>query len=232
MTSIFNTALATHIVAGSLALILGIVPIFTTKGGGRHRAAGRGFTRLMYFVLGSAALMTVMAIQPYFAALTVGASISTFSGIRVLRRKRPDIDPAQRAQTLDWLFIAAAALILLLLTVLAAAGEVGQNATVFYVLIAGASAYLLWDVVRFMFPAAWPFFPRLWFYEHLVKMIASYSAVMAAFSGSVLHFLPIPEPWKQLWSTILFHNLMIGFILWHALVKPRLQRRKARSAAA
>lgn len=224
MDTLFTVALVTHIASGSLALAIGLVPIFTAKGGRRHRATGRWFIRLMYLVLGSAALMTVLAMKPYFAALTVGASISTFSGIRVLRRKRPDIDPAQRAQPLDWLFTGAAALILLLLAILAVKGEVGQNATVFYALIGGASAYLVWDVARFLFPAAWPFFPRLWFYEHLVKMIASYSAVMAAFSGSVLHFLPIPEPWKQLWSTILFHNLMIGFILWYAVFQKRVRR--------
>jgi uncharacterized membrane protein len=224
MEMLFTAALTSHIVSGSLALAIGLVPMVTAKGGRRHGATGRGFMRLMYVVLGSAALMTLLAMKPYFAALTIGASISTFSGIRVLKRKRPDIDPAQRAQPLDWLFTGAAALILLTLTVLAARGEVGQNATVLYALIGGGAAYLLWDVMRFLFPAAWPFFPRLWFYEHLVKMIASYSAVVAAFSGSVLHFLPIPEPWKQLWSTILFHNLMIGFVLWYALIQKRLKK--------
>jgi uncharacterized membrane protein len=226
MDTFFSTALGLHIASGSIALALGLIPILTAKGGFSHRRFGRWYGRTMYLVIGSAAVMTAVAVKPYFAALTLGAAISTFSGIRVLKRKRPDLDPLQRARPLDWAFLMGAALLLLLLLGLAVAGEVGQNATVFYALIGGAGAYLLWDAWRFRFPIAWPFFPRLWFYEHLVKMLASYSAVVAAFSGSVLHFLPIPEPWKQLWSTILFHNLMIGFILWHS-VKQRRARRAA-----
>ncbi len=232
MSILSSAALGAHIAAGSAALALGIVPILTAKGRGAHRRFGGWYARTMILVVGSAAVMSAIAVKPYFAALTVGAAISTFSGIRVLNRKRPDVDPLQRARALDWAFLGGAALLLLLLLAVALAGEVGQNATVFYALIGGAGAYLLWDAWRFLFPAAWPFFPRLWFYEHLVKMLASYSAVVAAFSGSVLHFLPIPEPWKQLWSTILFHNLMIGFILWYAVVRKRVRRGAAELSGA
>jgi uncharacterized membrane protein len=232
MSILSSAALGAHIAAGSAALALGIVPIHTAKGRGAHRRLGGWYARTMILVVGSAAVMSAIAVKPYFAALTVGAAISTFSGIRVLNRKRPDVDPLQRARALDWAFLGGAALLLLLLLAVALAGEVGQNATVFYALIGGAGAYLLWDAWRFLFPAAWPFFPRLWFYEHLVKMLASYSAVVAAFSGSVLHFLPIPEPWKQLWSTILFHNLMIGFILWYAVVRKRVRRGAAELSGA
>jgi hypothetical protein len=232
MKTVFLIALTTHIASGTVALALGLPPILTAKGGPRHRRIGRGFARTMYVVIASAAVMSLIAMKPYFAALTVGAAVSCFSGIRVLRRKRPDLDPAQRAQPLDWAFTAVAAGLLLLLLAVAFRGEIRQNAPVFYALLGGAGAYLLWDLWRFLFPAAWPFFPNLWFYEHLVKMLAAYSAVVAAFSGSVLTFLPIPEPWKQLWSTILFHNLMIGFVLWYAMLRKRVRRGPAFPAAA
>jgi uncharacterized membrane protein YuzA (DUF378 family) len=227
MNAIFYTALCVHIASGSAALLVGLPTLITAKGERTHRRLGRWFMLSMYGVLGSAAVMTLVALKPYFAALTVGAAISTFSGLRVLRRKRPDLDPGQRATPLDWGFTSAAAALLLVLLSTALRGEVGQNATVFYALIGGAAAYTLWDLWRFASPLGWPFFPKLWFYEHLVKMIASLSAVVAAFSGSVLHFLPIPEPWKQLWSTILFHNVMIGMIIWYALIQPRLRRAAA-----
>jgi uncharacterized membrane protein len=224
MDTLFSAALAAHVASGSAALLLGLPPLLTAKGGRRHRRSGRWYAGTMGVVLASAALMAMLALKPYFAALTVGAAVSTFSGLRVLRRKRPDIDPGQRARPLDWMFLAGAASLLLLLLGHVLAGGAVRNATVFYALIAGSAAYLLWDLWRFLFPAAWPFFPNLWFYEHLVKMLASYSAVVAAFSGSVLYFLPIPEPWKQLWSTILFHNLMIGFVLWYALAARRTRK--------
>jgi hypothetical protein len=223
---LFYVALVTHIASGSVALATGLAPILTRKGAVAHVRTGRWYRGCMYLVIGSAAAMTLMALKPYFAALTLGAGISTFSGLRVLHRKRPDLDPQQRARALDWVVTCGALLLILAMIGLAWAGEVGQNVAVFYALIAGAGAYVVYDLGRFVFPTAWPFFPRLWFYEHLVKMLASYSAVVAAFSGSVLSFLPIAEPWKQLWSTILFHNLIIGFILWYAVIRPRLRRRQ------
>jgi hypothetical protein len=231
MDTIFYPALAAHVASGILALFFGLIPIVTAKGGRRHRAAGNWYKRAMYGVLASAALLTLLAWKPYFAALTIGAAISTFSGIRVLKRKRPDLDPAQRAQPLDWSFMLLATALLLALLLSALAGEVGHNATVFYALLGGAGAYLLWDFWRFIFPTAWPFFPNLWFYEHLVKMLASLSAVVSAFSGSVLHFLPIAEPWKQLWSTILFHNLIIAMIVWYAFLRKRVKAWRGQRAA-
>jgi uncharacterized membrane protein YuzA (DUF378 family) len=224
MENLFKIALVLHIAAGSLAVLVGLIPLVTSKGEKLHRSFGGWFRRTMYLVIGTAALMTMIAMKPYFAALTAAAAIGCFSGLRVLKRKRPDLDIAQRAQPLDWVFTVGVLLISAYLALAASAGEVGNNATVFYALIGAAAFYSAYDLLRFTFPTAWPFFPRLWFYEHLVKMLGSYSAVVAAFSGSVLYFLPIPEPWKQLWSAILFHNLMIAFILWYAIKGRRAAR--------
>ncbi len=217
MTPLFALALAVHVAAGTLAVVAGAAPIFAAKTrGGTHSRYGRLFWRSMVVVLGSAALLSALAVNPYFAALTVTATVGVFSGVRVLRRKRPDVDPAQRATRLDWcmtgaLFSAAAAL-----AALAVAGRFSDgNPAVVYSLTGGAMAYAGYDLYRFARPAAWPFFPRLWFYEHLVKMLGAYSAVVGAFSGSVaMTFLP--DPWKQLWSTILFQLLSVGFILYYA----------------
>jgi hypothetical protein len=96
-----------------------------------------------------------------------------------------------------------------LLGVLQARGAWTVIPTVVYALLGGAGTYAAYDLLRFSFPARWPFFPGLWFYEHLVKMLGAYSAVMSAFSGSVaMRFLP--DPWKQLWATIFFNALMLG----------------------
>jgi hypothetical protein len=59
-------------------------------------------------------------------------------------------------------------------------------------------------------------------------MLGAYSAVVAAFSGSVaLRFLP--DPWKQLWATTFFHTLILVMIAWY--VVQRRRRAKAGSAA-
>jgi hypothetical protein len=228
MSPLFAAALAVHVVAGTAAIAAGALPIFAAKRrGGTHARFGRLFARCMIFVLASAALMSALALNPYFTALTVTATTTVFSGVRVLRRKRPDIDPAQRATRLDWLVTASLFAAACALMGLAVAGRFTQgNPVVVYSLAGGAMAYSGYDLYRFARPAAWPFFPRLWFYEHLVKMLGAYSAVVGAFSGSVaMTFLP--DPWKQLWSTILFQLLTVGFILYYA----RKRRSRAETPA-
>ena len=203
--------LVVHIAFGTAAVVVGLVSLLTGKGGPTHRRWGRRFLWCMVAVLGSALLLTVLAFNPYFAGLTASATFSTFSGWRVLRRKRPDRDPAQRATPLDWLVTAVAACVALLLLYLAHGGHLARNVPVVLSLAYGTLTYTTWDLWRFLRPAAWPFSPRLWLYEHIMKMVGAYFAAVAAFSGSVLLFLD--PPWRQLWAVILGQLLSIAFVL-------------------
>jgi hypothetical protein len=170
-------------------------------------------------------VLTLLFMNPYFAALTVTSGILTISGVRVLRRKRPDLRGEDRAKAVDWLVAFATLAVGALVLRMQADGDAGGNPVVIYALVGSAFVYGTWDLLRFAFPTAWPFFPGLWLYEHLVKMLGAYSAVLTAFSGSVaMPFLP--DPWKQLWAAILFNVLTVAMIVWYAR-----RRRMARSAA-
>jgi hypothetical protein len=211
---LFQAALVLHIVSGSLAVAVGWYPIVSPKprfdpSGGRHRKVGRWFAHLMKVVIGSAIVMTLLHPDPYFAGLTASAGLVAFSGVRVLRRKRPDIDPAQRARSLDWLVTLAATGVAVMLIVAMARGELRPGILpVVRALAWGTLAYALWDLVRFTFPRMTT--PNLWLYEHIVKIVGAYFAAVAAFSGSIL--LLFPEPWRQLWAT----NL--GFVIAAVMV--------------
>ena len=222
MDLIVKALLAVHIASGTAALVCGAAPIFAPKRPGFHTRWGRRFVRCMYAVLGSAVALTLLALNPYFAALTTLATLGCFSGVRVLKRRRPDLRREDRARPLDWAVTLAAIAVGLWLVRLSLTGEMRGDPTVVYALVGGAFVYGGYDLLRFTFPAAWPFFPRLWFYEHLVKMLGSYSAVVGAFSGSVA-FRFLPDPWKQLWATIFFNLLTLVMIAWYA----RKQRRAA-----
>ena len=220
-----QAALGVHILFGTAAVIAGALPIFAPKRKGFHTRWGGRFVFCMGFVLSSAVVLTLLFMNPYFAALTVTASILTISGVRVLRRKRPDLRRADRARAVDWAVAIAALAVGGLVLRMQMGGGAGGNPVVIYALVGSAFVYGTWDLLRFAFPAAWPFFPGLWFYEHLVKMLGAYSAVLTAFSGSVaMRFLP--DPWKQLWATILFNVLTLAMIVWYAR-----RRRMARAAA-
>ena len=227
MEMLAKAVLTIHILFGAGAVIAGALPIFAPKRQGFHTRWGRRFVFCMWFVLGSATVLTVLFLNPYFAALTTTATLGAFSGVRVLKRRRPDLRERDRPRPVDWVVTLGALAVAAYLVTLQAQGRVNGNPAVIYALLGGVFVYGGYDLLRFALPTRWPFFPGLWFYEHLVKMLGSYSAVMAAFSGSVA-FRFLPDPWKQLWATMFFHTLMLVMIGWYAVKR----RRAGRAAAA
>ncbi|WP_419320136.1 hypothetical protein ACN2C7_04655 [Caulobacter sp. ErkDOM-E] len=216
---IFQPILALHIACGLVAVVAGGLPIVTRKGSALHRVSGWIFTGLMGMLLVCAWVMTALHFNPYFAALTATATITVFSGVRVLKRKRPDLRRADRARALDWILTLIVVGVGLWVLVLILRGQTGGRTAVSAALVYGALTYGGWDLWRFARPTAWPFFPDLWTYEHLVKMLSAYGAVMSAFSGNFLTFLP--TPWRQLWPTLVFQSLAVIWILSRALRRRR-----------
>lgn len=213
LDSVFWALLFAHIVSGTACIVIGCAALLTRKGGRPHRRAGRAFAWSMGGVIGSAIGMVLIHPSAYLAGLTASAGIAAFSGVRVLGRKRPATDPSQRARPLDWLVASAAMTVALVLIGALATGRGGANATVVYSLAAGTLLYAGWDLWRFAMPMALASAPRLWFYEHLIKMTGAYSAAVAAFSGSILVLLP--PPWRQMWAVVAGQVLMIGFVVYY-----------------
>jgi uncharacterized membrane protein len=225
MTSLFAPTLALHVACGFAAVGIGLVPILSRKGSPLHRGSGRVFAGLMGVLLVAAWVMTALHFNAYFAALSATATITLFSGVRVLRRKRPDLDPAQRAQPLDWAVTLAVVGVGLWVLVQLVQGRTGDKTAVSAALVYAAFTYGGWDLWRFARPLDWPFSPNLWTYEHLVKMLSAYGAVLSAFSGNFLTALP--APWSQLWPTLLFQPMAVIWIL----VLARRRRRQGWASA-
>jgi hypothetical protein len=218
MPSISTLLLVAHIIAGSLAVIVGAVALVTPKplkpeAGRAHRRSGKLFLASMCVVIGTATVLTIISLNPYFAGLTAAATVAVFSGYRVLRRKRPDLTASQRAQAFDWIITLLILCVGLLLIVLGASGRITRNLPVVYSLGVGSVLYAAYDLYRFARPLAFPFSENLWLYEHLVKMLGGYFGAVAAFSGSVLVLLP--EPWRQLWATSLGQTLAIVLVIYY-----------------
>lgn len=218
MPSLSSILLVAHIVAGSLAVIVGAVALVTPKpfkprAGDAHKKSGRLFLYAMCVVIGTATVLTIISLNPYFAGLTAAATVAVFSGYRVLRRRRPDLDAVQRAHAIDWIVTCLILCVGLLLIALGAAGRITRNLPVVYSLGAGSVLYAAYDLYRFARPLAFPFSANLWLYEHLVKMIGGYFGAVAAFSGSVL--LLLPEPWRQLWATSLGQTLAVVLVIYY-----------------
>jgi hypothetical protein len=226
MPSLSSLLLVAHIIAGSLAVIVGLVALLTPKpvaprSGSAHRKSGRLFLYSMCVVIGTATVLTLISLNPYFAGLTAAATVAVFSGYRVLRRKRPDLNATQRAHAVDWIVTLLILAVGLLLIVLGASGRITRNLPVVYSLGVGSVLYAAYDLYRFARPLAFPFSENLWLYEHLVKMLGGYFGAVAAFSGSVLVLLP--EPWRQLWATSLGQTLAVVLVIYY---RRRLKARR------
>ncbi|HEX8458086.1 MAG TPA: hypothetical protein VF656_12370 [Pyrinomonadaceae bacterium] len=221
MKSLSLFLLVLHIVAGSLAVLVGLVALVarkpvrvrTTREGGTHKKSGRLFLYAMSVVIATATVLTLISLNPYFAGLTAASAVAVFSGYRVLARKRPDLNPQQRARALDWLVALVVLGVAVLLIALGATGGIEKNLPVVYSLGVGSALYAGYDLYRFARPLARPFSLNLWLYEHLVKMIGGYFGAVAAFSGSVLVLLP--EPWRQLWATSLGQTLAVVLVIYY-----------------
>lgn len=208
--SIYPLLLAVHIAAGLGTVLIGIAPVLTRKGSRAHRLAGRIFAVLMAILLACAWAMMVLKTDAYLLALSASATLTLFSGLRVLGRKRPDLKRADRATALDWIVTLAVAGVGLLVLALVLTGRGSGPPAVSIALAYGALSMSGWDLWRFARPTDWPFSPELWRYEHLWKMLGAYSAVLSAFSGNFLRFLPLP--WSALWPTLLFQTLTVIWI--------------------
>lgn len=206
-----RAVLIVHIVAGTVAVLIGAVPLIAAKGGAFHRRWGARFMLVMVAVLTTAIVLTVVGRSPYFAGLTASATLTLFSGWRVLKRRRPDLHAAHRASAIDWAVTLACTAVALALLWLGHGGGVMANLPVLLSLAYGTLLYAAWDFWRFIAPLSRPYSPQLWLYEHIVKIIGAYFATVAAFSGSVLQFLP--PPWKQLWAVSLGQILAIMFVV-------------------
>ncbi|WP_420469788.1 hypothetical protein [Brevundimonas sp. FT23042] len=218
--SIYPLLLALHIVTGFGAVLTGGVPILTRKGSRAHRLSGRVFAVCMAVLLAAAWAMTILKMNSYLLALSASATLTLFSGLRVLGRKRPDLRRADRAQALDWLVTLGIAGVGLFVLWQVLTGRNVGPAAISMALVYGTLSMGLWDVWRFLRPTDWPFSPELWRYEHLWKMVGAWSAVLSAFSGNYLQFLP--APWSALWPTLVFQTLTL---IWIAVLIVQKRRR-------
>lgn len=95
-----------HVAAGGLVLLLGLVNFINRKGGRFHKTSGKWYVGAMWWICLSALLVMVFYRFSFFLlVISVLTFYTSFAGIRVLRRKE-----FGRGQWYDWLVSALTAL--------------------------------------------------------------------------------------------------------------------------
>ena len=208
-----------HIGAGIAGIAVGIAILFRPKGTPWHRNYGRIFAICVLIVSATAALAIIFfRFVPLLVVLTVLTLYQLVSGWRSIRNKQAGPAAFDAVWTL-----AAIATTLLLLPILIVAPTQGSSQPVVVFSTLGALALVLaYDALRWLFPRRW--FATLWAYEHIYKLIASFSALLSAFAGNVIRF---GQPWSQILPSALGTLLIFWFFLRLAQHKEKIILRSA-----
>jgi len=206
--------LSVHVGAGIAGILLGIAMLARPKGTPWHRSRGRIFAACVLVVTATAALGSIFfRFMPLFVVLTVLTLYQLVSGWRAVRNKQAGPSAFDAVWT-----IAAVAATLLLLPVLFSASTHSNGQPIVVLSTLGALALILaYDLLRWLFPRRW--FATLWAYEHVYKLVASFSALLSAFAGNVIRF---GQPWSQILPSAAGTLLIIWYFLRLAQQRDKL----------
>ncbi len=203
----------THIAAGVLALLVGLGPLMSKKGGKLHRRAGAIFAFIGAVVLGTALVGNIFYDPPApLVAATIAAGYQYLSSLRTL---------ALRTHGPGWIdaglaFAGLAGCAALLMSM--GSGTKSWTPAIGYSTLGFVCAVALYDLSRHFWRNAWLKHARS--LDHGLKMTGAYFAMMSAGVGNVLRDF---QPWSQVGPSMLGVFVMIGFTIAYFSRRPSNQ---------
>lgn len=204
-----------HVIAGTLALLVGTYVLIAPKSGSTHIRWGRYYLYLLSVVVITGFLgWLFFRSNPLLFLLTLIAGYSGFAGWRAVRlrkkRSRPiDFWVAVATFTLSAVFLASLHLM-----------KAQWNPSVVYATFGSLGFVTIYDIAKhLLWHAA---LKEWWVYEHIYKMISTFSALLSAFAVNVL---PAYQPLSQLLPTILC-LLLVVMMIWRQIPKQRKRKVK------
>jgi hypothetical protein len=198
--------IAVHVIFGTIALVIGFVPLVTPKGGPTHVRFGRWFLICLIVVIATAVIgIVAFGFRAFLGVITMLAAYEAWSGYRILTIRSTGL--RLRDAVAAYAALTAAAVFLIYLHSV----RVPWAPVIIYSTLGTLVLVALYDLLRFLLPVRW--IARSWFYEHLVKMMGAYTAIVSAFSGTVFARW---QPWSQIAPSIIGTIAMTCFIVYHA----------------
>lgn len=202
MPSSHHLNILTHVAFGTLALLAGLGPLLTAKGGRAHVRLGRWFLGLAAAVLGTAVLgLAVFNFRPFLSVIVLLSAYQAYSGYRVSRIRA--VGPAWHDGLFSAVFLLGGAAFLVLLPRI----RLGWSPVVMYSALGSLLALTLYDLSRFWWRQRWR--RGAWLYEHIWKMTGTYTALLSAFTGTVLAAY---QPYSQFLPSVLGTAVAAAFV--------------------
>ena len=203
MEKLHHLNILVHVVFGTLALLVGLGPMLTAKGGAAHRQWGRWFLLLATVVLSSAVLgLAVFNFRPFLTVIVLLSVYQAVSGYRVLRTRTTG--PTWSDGLFSALFLLGAGTFLWVLPRI----QLVWSPVVMYSTLGVLLTMTVYDLSRFAWRDQWR--RGAWLYEHIWKMISTYAALLSAFTGTVLANY---QPYSQFLPSVLGTVVAVAFMV-------------------
>jgi hypothetical protein len=199
MSTLIQYLLITHVVAGSVSLVVAPAALFVSKGGRAHRVLGRTFFWTMTWIFLSALVLSIYRFNPFLLMIAVFSYYNVVTGYRAIYQKQLHL--RKGVMWYDWL----ASIISLLFNAgfviwgIRAASSGTNGFTAYLAIFFGSGGLVLTvaSIRKYLFPPADKY---RWFYDHVGYMIGGFIASLTAFSANVITF--IPGMWQWLWPSL------------------------------
>jgi len=200
-----STNIAVHVTAGTIALLLGIIALSSKKGRQIHIKSGKWFLGLLTIVIFTGLLgVFVFGRNTFLLVITLLSAYQGFSGYRALQTKN------NKPKLID--------ILMAIITLLSAfyfmyyIKRIGffWAPVVIYSTLGALFTVITYDFLRYLIPSSK--YGKLWFYEHIYKMIGAFTALLAAFMGTVFASY---QPYSQILPSAFGVVLQIGFLAYY-----------------
>ncbi len=208
-----NINILVHVAAGTLALLTGLLALIAKKGRYLHKRSGQIFLVCLGVVILTGLVgVFIFKLNTFLLVITVLSGYLGYSGYRVLKNKTnkllfTDVFMAFCA------LLSAAYFLYYFKTIGLMWSPVIIYSTVGYLLL-----IVSFDLGRYFLPT--PIYAHLWMYEHILKMISAFSALLSAFTGTVL---PQYHPYSQFLPSVFGSLLAIIFMRVYYLKNTRIR---------
>ncbi len=196
-----------HVSIGTLALLAGTWILIRRKGTNRHKKTGKIFTVLLSIVVITGLFgVFVFKRNLFLLVITALSGYLCFSGYRTLQLK------SNTPRLLD--------IVVAVLTILTLAYSLYYLKSprffwapvIIYSTLGALGFIIFYDFARYLIPARYYQRKQLWMPEHIYKMVSAYTALLAAFAGTVLDAY---QPYSQILPSLFGFVLILFFIVKH-----------------
>jgi uncharacterized membrane protein len=200
-----------HILAGTAAMIIGLLAIVYNRRVAFHRRLGWYFIYLLIVVEATAFIgILFFRNDPFLSMLTLIAGYVGYAGYRNIRLR-------ERRSSIWDVLIAMAVLIAALTFIWNPTDKPNSwNPSVVFPLLIALVLVTGYDLVKYFFLHS--YLKGWWLYEHIYKMISAFSAMTSAFAGNTLRDF---QPYSQIGPSAICTGLIVVFIIQRALMRKR-----------